>query len=374
MKKYDYIIVGAGLYGATFAYIAKQKGKTCLVIDKRSHIGGNVYCEDINGITVHQYGPHIFHTNNTDVWNFVNKFVSFNHFTLNILAYYKGKLFSLPFNMNTFYQMWGATSPNEVQAIISRQSTCEKQIDSPHNLEEQAIQQVGKDVYDILIKGYTEKQWGRPCQELPTSIINRLPVRFTFDNRYFSDKYQGIPEKGYNHLLNGLLEGVECRLNCNYFEQKDFFDSIAKKIVYTGPIDQFFQYKFGHLEYRSLRFEQEIVPTKNYQGCAIMNYTDTDVPYTRIVEHKFFDINNQASLDLPYSVITYEYPMPFSMYGKQEPFYPINNKYNNDRYQKYRNLAEREKNLILGGRLAEYKYYNMDEVILQALKQTSFIE
>lgn len=374
MKKYDYIIVGAGLYGATFAYIAKQKGKTCLVIDKRSHIGGNVYCEDINGITVHQYGPHIFHTNNTDVWNFVNKFVSFNHFALNILAYYKGKLFNLPFNMNTFYQMWGATSPNKVHAIISKQSASEKQIDPPHNLEEQAIQQVGKDVYDILIKGYTEKQWGRPCQELPASIINRLPVRFTFDNRYFNDKYQGIPEKGYNHLLNGLLEGVECRLNCNYFEQKDFFDSIARKIVYTGPIDQFFQYKFGHLEYRSLRFEQEIVPTKNYQGCAIMNYTDTDVPYTRIVEHKFFDINNQTSLDLPYSVITYEYPMPFSMYGKQEPFYPINNKYNNDRYQKYRNLAEQEKNLILGGRLAEYKYYNMDEIILQALKQTSFIE
>ncbi len=373
MKQYDYIIVGAGLYGATFAYIAKQKGKTCLVIDKRSHIGGNVYCEDINGITVHQYGPHIFHTNNTDVWKFVNKFVSFNHFTLNTLAYYKGKLFNLPFNMNTFYQMWGATSPNKAQAIISRQSAYETKIDSPHNLEEQAIKQVGKDIYDILIKGYTEKQWGRPCQELPASIINRLPVRFTFDNRYFSDKYQGVPEKGYNHLLNGLLEGIECRLNCNYFKQKNYFDSIAKKIVYTGPIDQFFQYKFGRLEYRSLRFEQEIVPTKNYQGCAIMNYTDTDIPYTRIVEHKFFDINNQASLDLPYSVITYEYPMPFSMYGKQEPFYPINNKYNNDRYQKYRNLAKQEKNLILGGRLAEYKYYNMDEVILQALKQTSFI-
>ena len=359
-KEYDFLIVGAGLSGATFAYMARQRGRRCLVIDKRPHLGGNVYCGDVDGITVHKYGPHIFHTDDENVWRFVNKFVTFNQFTLNPIAIYGGKLYNLPFNMHTFYQMWGVTKPEEAVAIIERQRRAAN-IHSPHNLEEQAISLVGHDVYETLIKGYTEKQWGRPCRELPADIIKRLPVRFTFDNNYFNDRFQGIPEGGYNALIDGLLKGVECRPNCNFIENRGSLEGIADRIIYTGPIDEYFGYRLGYLEYRSLRFEQKNIHCRNYQGNAIVNYTDSNTPYTRIVEHKHFDIDNQTVQGSPYTVISREYPQAWTV-GK-ESFYPINDDKNDQLYQRYKTMADKEANIIFGGRLGEYRYLNMDEVV-----------
>lgn len=365
-RQYDYLIIGAGLFGATSAFLAKQQGKRCLVIDKREHIGGNVYCENVNGITVHKYGPHIFHTNDDDIWNFVNRFVTFNQFTLNTIANYKGELYNLPFNMHTFYQMWNVTSPQEALGRLEGQRrTFGKE--GPRNLEEQAISLVGRDIYDKLIRGYTEKQWGRPCTELPVSIIKRIPVRFTFNNNYFNDKYQGIPEGGYNALVHALLKDVECRLCCNYIDNRTVLEDIADRIIYTGAIDEFFEFKLGHLEYRSLRFEQEILPVSSYQGNAIMNYTDVNVPYTRIVEHKYFDLSNANALNLPYTVITREYPQKN---GKDaEPYYPVNNAANNSLYQEYHAMArEQFPNIIFAGRLGSYQYLDMDKIIFETFK------
>ena len=359
-KEYDYLLVGAGLFNAVFAQQAKLRGKRCLVIDKRPHLGGNVYCENIDGITVHKYGPHIFHTSNKKVWDYVNSFVSFNRFTLNTLAYYKGRIFNLPFNMHTFYQMWGVTKPKEAIAIIERQRKVEN-IHSPRNLEEQAISLVGYDVYEILIKGYTEKQWGRPCRELPADIIKRLPVRFTYDNNYFNDCYQGIPEGGYNRLIDALLDGIEYETCCDYFNDTEYFNRISGKIVYTGAIDEFYGYRLGHLEYRSLRFEQETIHCSNYQGNAIVNYADSNTPYTRIVEHKHFDLDNHTVQESPNTVITREYPQAWIV--GQESFYPINDDKNDQLYQRYKTLADKETNIIFGGRLGEYSYLNMDEVV-----------
>lgn len=363
--RYDYLIVGAGLFGATFAYIAKQQGKRCLVIDKRPHWGGNTYCEEWRGITVHKYGPHIFHTNNEKVWNFVNKFVTFNQFVLNTIASNNGKLYNLPFNMHTFYQMWGVTKLEDAFAIIDQQRR-EAAINNPHNLEEQAISLVGRDVYEILIKGYTEKQWGRPCHELPADIIKRLPVRYCFNNNYFNDRFQGIPEGGYNVLIGGLLEGAECRIGCNYIDNRSELEDIADKIIYTGPIDEFFNYRLGRLEYRSLRFEQEDLPTTNYQGNAIVNYTNAEVPYTRIVEHKWFDTYNATALNAPHTVITREYPQDFIV--GTEPYYPINDKRNITLHEEYQSLSIKETpNVIFVGRLGAYKYFDMDKTIAEAI-------
>jgi UDP-galactopyranose mutase len=364
-KKYDYLIVGAGLLGATFAHLACKHGKRCLVIDKRSHLGGNVYCEEMQGIHVHKYGPHIFHTGDDEVWDFVNSFVEFNRFTLNTIACSKGHLYSLPFNMHTFYQMWGVTRIEDAQAIIDRQSK-DSGIGNPINLEEQAISLVGKDIYETLIKGYTEKQWGRSCTELPPSIIKRLPVRYTFDNNYFNDKYQGIPDEGYNLLIERLLGGIECRTNCNYLDNKEYFDSLANRIICTGPIDEFFDYSLGSLEYRSLRFEDEIVHSSVYQGNAIINYTDREVPYTRIVEHKFFDINNKEALNSSSTVITREYPIPYSK--SVEPYYPISDDKNMQLYNKYIQLAkEKRPDITFSGRLGAYRYLDMDKTIRLAM-------
>lgn len=363
-QKYDYLIVGAGLFGATFAYLARQRGKRCLVIDKRPHFGGNVYCEDVDGITVHKYGPHIFHTNDENVWKFVNRFVTFNQFTLNPIAIYGGKLYNLPFNMHTFHQMWGVTKPEEAVAVIERQRIAAN-IQCPHNLEEQAISLVGHDVYETLIKGYTEKQWGRPCRELPADIIKRLPVRFCFNNNYFNDRFQGIPEGGYNVLIDGLFEGVECRTNCNYIDNRSVFEGIADKTIYTGPIDEFFDYQLGRLEYRSLRFEQEDLPTANFQGNAIVNYTNADVPYTRVVEHKWFDVYNIDAVNAPHTVITREYPQGF-MAGA-EPYYPINDERNTRLHQEYLSLArQKATGTVFAGRLGAYRYLDMDKIISSA--------
>ncbi len=364
-KEYDFLIVGAGLFGSTFAYMARQRGRRCLVIDKRPHLGGNVYCEDVDGITVHKYGPHIFHTDDENVWRFVNKFVTFNQFTLNPIAIYGGKLYNLPFNMHTFYQMWGVTKPEEAVAIIERQRRAAN-IHSPHNLEEQAISLVGHDVYETLIKGYTEKQWGRPCRELPADIIKRLPVRFTFDNNYFNDCFQGIPEGGYNALIDGLLKGVECRPNCNFIENRGSLEGIADRIVYTGPIDEFFGYRLGWLEYRSLRFEHEDLPTNNFQGNAIVNYTNADVPYTRVVEHKWFDIHNADAVNASHTVITREYPQGFT--PGAEPYYPINDERNTGLYLEYLSLAKEEAaKTIFVGRLGAYRYLDMDKTVTAAM-------
>ena len=360
MKLYDYLLVGAGLFNAVFAYLAKQRGKRCLVIDKRPHLGGNVHCEEIAGICVHRYGPHIFHTNNKEVWNFVNRFTPFNRFTLCTTARFGNKVYNLPFNMNTFYNMWGAVTPSEAMVKIEEQRNPLKGR-TPQNLEEQAICLVGRDIYETLIKGYTEKQWGRPCAELPPFIIRRLPVRFTYDNNYFNDRYQGIPEGGYNRLIEGMLEGIECKTSCNYFDDKSYFDNLADKVVYSGAIDEYFGYRLGHLEYRSLRFETETLSVGNFQGNAIVNYTDISVPFTRIVEHKHFDINNRAVQESPVTVITREYPQAWTV-GK-EPYYPINDEKNNRLYRQYKVLADQEMNVIFGGRLAEYKYWNMDETL-----------
>lgn len=357
--KYDFLIVGAGLFGATFANRAKANGKTVLVIDKRNHQGGNVYCENIEGINVHKYGPHIFHTNDKTIWDFVNSFVEFNRFTYTPVANYKDKLYNLPFNMNTFYQLWKTKTPQEAKTIIDKQIS-ENPISTPKNLEEQAMSLVGKDIYEKLIKGYTEKQWGRKATELPSFIIKRLPLRFTFDNNYFNDKYQGIPIGGYNKLIDGLLEGIEVKLGVDFFEEKEKYKDLAHKIVYTGKLDEYFGYSLGHLQYRSLAFEHSILDTENYQGNAAINYTDYAIPYTRIVEHKHFEFGKQEK-----TVITKEYPLEWS--SEKEPYYPINDKRNEDLANQYKNLKKQEQNVIFGGRLAEYKYYDMHQVIGAAL-------
>ena len=363
IPEFDYLIVGAGLFGAVFANKATSQGKRCLVIDKRDHIGGNIYTKLVNQIQVHQYGAHIFHTSNDEVWEYVNKFVTFNNFINSPIANFKGKLYNLPFNMNTFYAMWGVKTPEEAKKIIEQQKKKAK-VDIPLNLEEQAINLVGNDIYQTLIKGYTEKQWGRDCKDLPPSIIKRLPVRFTFDNNYFNAKYQGIPIEGYTKLVEKLLETSEIRLNIDFLSQKEELLKVAKKIIYTGPIDAFFNYCFGPLEYRSLRFETEELPTDNYQGVAVVNYTEREIPYTRIIEHKHFMINceNKAS-----TIISREYPDNWDL--SKEPYYPVNNDKNTKLYNKYRELAESqgEIDLIFGGRLGSYRYYDMDKVIEAAL-------
>lgn len=364
MKQYDYLIVGAGLYGACFAYLANRQGKRCLVIDKRPHIGGNLYCEDVEGINVHKYGAHIFHTSDRTVWDFMNSLVEFNNYVNSPVANYKGKLFNLPFNMNTFHALWGVVTPEEAQERI-RQQREEAGITDPANLEEQAISLVGSDIYRILVKDYTEKQWGRKCTELPASIIRRLPVRFTFDNNYFNDTYQGIPIGGYNRIFERLLEGVEVRLSTDFFDHKEELAAMAGKIVYTGPIDQFYGYRFGKLEYRTVRFEHELLDTENYQGVAVMNYTDGETPYTRIIEHKHFEFGKQEK-----TVISKEYSSEWS--DESEPYYPVNNDRNNSLYLKYKELADNEGNVIFGGRLAEYKYYDMHHIVAQVLNRPEF--
>lgn len=365
-KEYDYLIVGVGLFGATFAYMAHQSGLRCLVIDKRPHLGGNVFCDNVDGIVVHKYGPHIFHTNDEQVWQFVNKFVSFNQFTLNPIAIYNGKLYNLPFNMHTFYQMWGVTRPEDALAIIEEQRRFAN-IQNPCNLEEQAISLVGVDVYETLIKGYTEKQWGRPCRELPVDIIRRLPVRFSFNNNYFNDRFQGIPIGGYNILIKNLLKGIECHTNCNYIDNKNHMVDIANRIIYTGAIDEFFDYRLDRLEYRSLQFQQEILPINNYQGNAIVNYTNANIPYTRIVEHKWFNRQDAITINAPYTVITREYPQKLTL--GREPYYPINDEHNNALYRAYLSFAqEKYPNIIFAGRLGAYKYFDMDKTILSALQ------
>jgi UDP-galactopyranose mutase len=376
MEHFDYLIVGSGLFGATFAHQATKAGKRCLVIDKRDHLGGNVYCENVEGINVHKYGAHIFHTSNKKVWDFVNSIVEFNRYTNSPVANYKGKLYNLPFNMNTFFEMWGVKTPEEAAAKIEEQkkeavAAMEAAgVKEPRNLEEQALLLIGKDIYEALIKGYTEKQWGRSCKDLPAFIIKRLPVRFVFDNNYFNDKYQGIPEGGYNKLVEGLLKGVETRTNEDFFAKRDYYESIATKIVYTGAIDEFYNYKFGKLEYRTVNFETEIIDKPNYQGCAVVNYTERDVPYTRIIEHKHFEMFGNCVYDVPKTVISKEFSTEWT--EGMEPYYPVNNDRNNLLAQKYRELAQNEKNVIFGGRLAEYKYYDMAPIIEQVLNITDF--
>jgi len=367
MNKYDYLIVGSGLYGSTFAYCAKQKGKKCLVIDKRQHLGGNIYCENIEGINVHKYGAHIFHTSNEEVWNFVNSIVEFNHYINSPVAYYKGKLYNMPFNMNTFYQMWGVTTPKDAQAIINEQkveAVAKMKADGatePRNLEEQAKILIGEDLYEHLIKGYTEKQWGRKCIDLPAFIIKRLPVRFIYDNNYFNDKYQGVPIGGYNKLINGLLDGIEARENVDFFENRDYWENISDQIVFTGKIDEFYNYQFGKLEYRTVCFENEIINTPNYQGNAVINYTEREVPYTRVIEHKHFEMFGKEIYDCPKTVISREYSTEWAT--GMEPYYPINDVRNSVLARKYKLLSTNEKRVIFGGRLAEYKYYDMAPII-----------
>ena len=360
---YDYLIVGAGLYGAAFAERAKASGKTVLVIDKRGHIGGNVYTEDVEGIQVHRYGAHIFHTNDTIVWNYVNRFAEFNRYTNSPVANYHGELYSLPFNMYTFNKMWGVITPQEAEAKIAKERE-EAGITEPQNLEEQAISLVGREIYEKLVKGYTGKQWGRPCTELPPSIIKRLPVRFTFDNNYFNARYQGIPIGGYTKMVARMLDGIDVILNTDYLARKAFWDSKADKVVYTGSVDAYFNYCCGNLSYRSVRFETELLDTPNYQGNAVINYTDAETPYTRIIEHKWFDYAGQEK-----TVISREYSSEWK--PGEEPFYPVNDAVNNAIYEKYRALALEEKHVIFGGRLGEYRYYDMDAVLASALKKAS---
>lgn len=375
-KKYDYLIVGSGLFGATFAYLAKQKGKHCLVIDKRSHLGGNVYCDNIEGINVHKYGAHIFHTSNKQVWNFVNNIVEFNRYTNSPVANYKGKLYNLPFNMNTFHQMWGVTTPEEAMAKIEEQKAevvakmKADGVSEPRNLEEQAKTLIGTDIYEQLIKGYTEKQWGRKCTELPSFIIKRLPVRLVFDNNYFNDKYQGIPVGGYNKLIGGLLKGIETRTGVDFSTMKDTWRNIADKLVYTGAIDEYFNYCYGKLEYRTVRFETEILDIVNYQGNAVVNYTEREVPYTRVIEHKHFEMFGQEVYNCPKTVISREYSTEWQQ--GMEPYYPVNDKRNNELADKYREKAKNEINVIFGGRLAEYKYYDMAPVIEKVLNYLKY--
>lgn len=368
-SKFDYLVVGSGLFGATFAYRAKQLGKKCLVIDKRSHLGGNVYCEKIEDINVHKYGAHIFHTSNKKVWDFVNSIVEFNRYTNCPVANYKGKLFNLPFNMNTFFQTWGVTTPEEAQAKIDEQKAealavlCGRE---PGNLEEQALTLVGKDIFEILIKEYTEKQWGRKCTELPAFIIKRLPVRLVFDNNYFNDKYQGIPVGGYNKLIDGLLDGVECVTDTDFFKSKyRDWKKYADKLVYTGPIDEYFDFVYGKLDWRTVSFKTRVESVSNYQGNAVVNYTSHDKPYTRVIEHKHFEMFGQEVYDSPNTVVSEEYSTEYK--DGMEPYYPVNDVRNNELAEKYRSLAEDEKNVIFGGRLGQYKYYDMAPVIEQVL-------
>lgn len=370
LLKYDYLIIGSGLFGATFAYFAHKQGKKCLVIDKRSHLGGNVYCENIEGINVHKYGAHIFHTSNKDVWDFVNSIVEFNRYTNFPVANYKGKLFNLPFNMNTFYQMWGVTTPQDAKAKINEQKA--EAVDAlngrePQNLEEQALTLVGKDIFEKLIKEYTEKQWGRKCTDLPSFIIKRLPVRLVFDNNYFNDKYQGIPVGGYNKLIDGLLEGIECITDTDFFnsEYKEW-RKYANKLVYTGPIDEYFNFVYGKLDWRTVSFKTRVENTTNFQGNAVINYTSHDVPFTRVIEHKHFEMFGQEIYDCPKTVVSEEYSTEYK--EGMEPYYPVNNDRNNLLANKYRELASKEKDVIFGGRLAEYKYYDMAPVIEKVMK------
>lgn len=376
--KYDYLIVGAGLYGACFAWKMKQQGKRCLVIDKRPHLGGNLYCEEADGIQVHMYGAHIFHTSNKAVWDFVNSIVPFNRYTNSPVANYQGRLYNLPFNMNTFYQMWGVTTPAEAQAKIEAQKTEALEqfkiqnpqfvVDGeyqPQNLEEQALLLVGRDIYERLIKGYTEKQWGRPCTELPAFIIRRLPVRLVFDNNYFNDLYQGFPEGGYNRLIDGLLEGVDTRTGVDFFEDRAYFEGLAERILFTGKIDEYYGYRFGHLQYRTVRFEEERLEMSNYQGNAVVNYTEREVPYTRIIEHKHFEHFGPAVDAIPHTVISREYSMEWQ--PGMESYYPVNDERNTRLYQQYKALADRETRVEFGGRLAEYKYYDMAPIVEKVL-------
>ncbi|SFS02307.1 UDP-galactopyranose mutase [Anaeromicropila populeti] len=356
---YDYLIVGAGLYGAVFAHEARKKGKSCLVIDKREHLGGNIYCEEIKGIQVHKYGAHILHTSNKKVWDYMNQFCEFNQYINSPVAMYKDELYNLPFNMNTFSKLWGIRTPAEAKKIIQSQ-IASLNIIEPKNLEEQALSLVGTDVYEKLIKGYTEKQWGRSCRDLPAFIIKRLPLRFTYDNNYFNDRYQGIPIGGYTKVIEKMLEGVDVQLNTDYLENRQELNKLSKNIIYTGMIDAYFDYKLGVLEYRSVRFETEELDTDNFQGNAVINYTEKEVPFTRIIEHKHFEFGNQ-----PVTVISKEYPSEWSK--GEEPYYPINNDKNNALYEEYRKLAQMESRIIFGGRLGEYKYYDMDKVIEAAL-------
>ena len=364
MKKYDYVIVGAGLYGAVFAHEAASKGKSVLVLEKRSHIGGNVYTEKVEGISVHKYGAHIFHTNNKEVWDYVNRFATFNRYTNSPVANYKGDLYSLPFNMYTFNKMWGVVTPEQAEAKIAEQK--QEIQGEPKNLEEQAIALVGRDIYEKLVKGYTEKQWGRDCRELPSFIIKRLPVRYTFDNNYFNALYQGIPVGGYTKLVENLLEGIEVRLDTDYLAEKETYDGMAEQVIYTGPVDAYFGYSLGTLEYRSVRFEQEIMDISNYQGNAVVNYTDRETPWTRIIEHKWFEFGkDENGKELPKTVISREYSSEWK--PGDEPYYPVNDEKNNGLYEQYRQMADREEKVCFGGRLGEYKYYDMDAVILSAL-------
>lgn len=362
-RHYDYLIVGAGLFGAVFAQRAHKHGKRCLIIDKRNHIGGNIYTENIEGINVHKYGAHIFHTSNKQVWDYVNSFVEFNRYTNSPIANYKGQLFNLPFNMNTFHQLWGVKTPEEAKKKIDEQRSAFVHIIDPKNLEEQALALGGNDIYEKLIKGYTEKQWGRSATEIPAFVIKRLPFRFTFDNNYFNDTFQGIPIGGYTQLIKSLLHGIDIKLNTNYFKHKYELDQCANKIVYTGPIDQFFDYCFGKLEYRSLKFEHELLQINNFQGNAVINYTEAEIPYSRIIEHKHFEYGTQDN-----TIITREYPKEWA--PQDEPYYPINDDKNNATYMQYKQLAENEPHVIFGGRLAEYKYYDMHHIIENALKVT----
>lgn len=355
---YNYLIVGAGLYGAVFAHEAKKSGKTCLVIEKRDHIGGNVYCEDIEGIHVHKYGAHIFHTSNKETWEYVNQFAEFNNYVNSPIARYKDEIYNMPFNMNTFSKMWNIATPEEAEAEIEKQR---KEVNGePKNLEEQAISLVGRDIYEKLVKGYTEKQWGRDCKELPAFIIKRLPVRFTYNNNYFNDRFQGIPMGGYTAMVEKMLDGIEVKTGVDYLEDREKWDGMAEKVIYTGPIDAYFSYQYGPLEYRSVRFETEILDKKNYQGNAVVNYTEREIPYTRIIEHKHFEFGEQ-----PKTVISREYPSEWR--PGDEPYYPINNEKNNTLFEKYQQLAMKQENVIFGGRLGEYKYYDMDKVIESAL-------
>ncbi len=371
MAKYDYLIVGAGLFGSTFAYCAKQQGKKCLVIDKRPHLGGNLYCEKMAGINVHKYGPHIFHTSNKKVWDFVNAIVEFNRFTESPVAIYKGKAYNLPFNMNTFSQMWGVITPEEAKKKIEEQraeaiATMKAAgITEPRNLEEQALLLVGRDIYERLIKGYTEKQWGRKCTELPPFIIRRLPVRFVYDNNYFNDSYQGVPIGGYNKLIDGLLEGTDTQVNVDFFANRKELEALADNIVFTGRIDEFYDFRFGKLDYRTVRFETETLNTSNYQGLAQINYTEAEIPYTRIIEHKHFE-SFAAEVDKnPQTVISREYSVEWK--EGLEPYYPVNDEKNSELYQKYETLAKQEAHVIFGGRLAEYKYYDMAPIVEKVL-------
>ena len=364
--KYDFLIVGTGLFGAVSAYLLRNKGYKCLLIDKRSHIGGNVYTENVGGINVHKYGAHIFHTSNKKVWDFVNQFAEFNRYTNSPVANFKGKLYNLPFNMNTFYQMWGVKTPAEAKAKIEEQKA-EYHIEEPKNLEEQAISLIGKDIYETLIKGYTQKQWGRKCTDLPAFIIKRLPVRFTFDNNYFNDKYQGIPEGGYTAMIEKMIEGCDVKLGVDYLDNKEQYDALAEKVIYTGEIDRYFNYQFGHLQYRTVSFDTErIEGTANYQGNAVVNYTDAETPFTRIIEHKHFEMFGEAIDACPDTVISREYSKEWQ--PGDEPYYPVNDDHNAAVYERYKALADAQDKVIFGGRLAEYKYYDMHKVIERAME------